>query len=118
MLSFVALYALSAVANAAASSTTYSIVTASNAPPTASAPTVHNGKNYIEYETVTGFFLQDEPTTNATSFNYVRSHGGFSHPSDAIRLLQISASLTESIQAMPATRIKRLGSDSTSILDP
>ena len=27
---------------------------------------------YIKYETVTGYFLQDDPSTNATTFNYVR----------------------------------------------
>lgn len=26
---------------------------------------------YIKYETVTGYFLQDDPSTNATTFNYV-----------------------------------------------
>ncbi len=26
---------------------------------------------YIKYTTVTGYFLQDEPSTNATTFNYV-----------------------------------------------
>lgn len=28
---------------------------------------------YINYTTVTGYFLQDEATTNATSFDYVRT---------------------------------------------
>ena len=27
---------------------------------------------YIKYETVTGYFLQDDPSTNATTFNFVR----------------------------------------------
>lgn len=27
---------------------------------------------YINYTTVTGYFLQDEASTNATTFNYVR----------------------------------------------
>lgn len=27
---------------------------------------------YVKYETVTGYFLQDDPSTNATTFNYVR----------------------------------------------
>ena len=26
---------------------------------------------YIKYETVTGYFLQDDPSTNATTFDYV-----------------------------------------------
>lgn len=30
------------------------------------------GNGYINYTTVTGYFLQDEPTTNASTFNYVR----------------------------------------------
>lgn len=36
------------------------------------APYVHGGK-YINYTTVTGYFLQDDPSTNATTFNYVRA---------------------------------------------
>lgn len=30
-----------------------------------------SGQGYINYTTVTGYFLQDDPSTNATSFNYV-----------------------------------------------
>jgi hypothetical protein len=26
---------------------------------------------YIKYTTITGYFLQDDPSTNATTFNYV-----------------------------------------------
>lgn len=26
---------------------------------------------YIQYTTVTGYFLQDDPSTNASTFNYV-----------------------------------------------
>lgn len=32
---------------------------------------VSNAAGYINYTTVTGYFLQDEPTTNASTFNYV-----------------------------------------------
>lgn len=28
---------------------------------------------YVKYETVTGYFLQDEPDTDAATFDYVRS---------------------------------------------
>lgn len=31
-----------------------------------------SGKGYIKYSTVTGYFLQDDPSTNATTFDYVR----------------------------------------------
>jgi hypothetical protein len=37
----------------------------------ASANTIHNHGFYINYTTVTGYFLQDEPTTNPTTFDYV-----------------------------------------------
>ena len=30
--------------------------------------------SYIQYSTVTGYFLQDEPSTNATTFDYVRPY--------------------------------------------
>ncbi|EGP90235.1 uncharacterized protein MYCGRDRAFT_91242 [Zymoseptoria tritici IPO323] len=33
--------------------------------------TVDNKPGYIKYTTVKGYFLQDEPSTNATTFNYV-----------------------------------------------
>lgn len=29
-------------------------------------------KGYIKYSTVKGYFLQDDPSTNATTFDYVR----------------------------------------------
>jgi hypothetical protein len=29
--------------------------------------------SYIKYETVTGYFLQDDPSTNPSTFDYVRS---------------------------------------------
>ena len=29
-------------------------------------------QEYINYTTLTGYFLQDEPTTNPSTFNYVR----------------------------------------------
>jgi hypothetical protein len=31
-----------------------------------------SSNEYISYTTVTGFFLQDEPTTNSGTFDYVR----------------------------------------------
>ena len=57
--------------------TTFSIPTASTAPSTASLPTVDNGKDYINYTTVTGFFLQDINTTVASTFDYVGLHDAF-----------------------------------------
>lgn len=53
--------------------TTFSIPTASSAPSTASLPTVDNGKEYINYTNVGGFFLQDLNTTVPSTFDYVRS---------------------------------------------
>ena len=35
-------------------------------------PPAAQSNGYIKYSTVTGYFLQDEATTNATTFNYVR----------------------------------------------
>lgn len=32
------------------------------------------GPSYIEYSTVTGYFLQDLNSTNATTFDYVSGH--------------------------------------------
>lgn len=31
----------------------------------------HNEPSYIKYSTVTGYFLQDDPNTQANTFNYV-----------------------------------------------
>lgn len=31
-----------------------------------------NTPSYIKYTTITGFFLQDDPSTQASSFDYVR----------------------------------------------
>jgi hypothetical protein len=39
---------------------------------------------YVKYKTVTGYFLQDDPSTNATTFNYVRL---FTHTSYSIPLI-------------------------------
>lgn len=36
-----------------------------------SLPSTANGNGYIKYTTVKGYFLQDEPSTNSTTFNYV-----------------------------------------------
>lgn len=41
---------------------------------------------YINYTTVTGYFLQDEPSTNATNFNFTTTNFGLinrSYPSDS-----------------------------------
>lgn len=32
-----------------------------------------SGPSYIEYSTVTGYFLQDDPATDPESFDYVRN---------------------------------------------
>jgi hypothetical protein len=41
---------------------------------TFTAATLHvTGQGYINYTTITGYFLQDDPSTNASTFNYVRS---------------------------------------------
>ena len=38
---------------------------------TAASLNVSGAAGYINYTTITGYFLQDEPTTNASTFNYV-----------------------------------------------
>lgn len=35
---------------------------------------------YVKYTTVTGYFLQDDPSTNATTFNYVSYSLLAAHP--------------------------------------
>ena len=35
-----------------------------------------NAHSYINYTTITGYFLQDEPSTNATSFNFMTTNFG------------------------------------------
>lgn len=38
---------------------------------TAASLNVTDPNGYIQYTTVTGYFLQDDPATNASTFNYV-----------------------------------------------
>ncbi|KAF2814671.1 phosphoglycerate mutase family protein [Mytilinidion resinicola] len=48
------------------------------------APTHHNG--YLNYTTIPGLFLQDSPTTNASTFNFTASNFGLiprRYPSDS-----------------------------------
>lgn len=52
---------------------TYSEPTASTAPVTASLPTVDQGKEYINYTNVVGYFLQDLDSTVPSTFDYVSS---------------------------------------------
>jgi hypothetical protein len=52
---------------------TYSEPTASTAPVTASLPTVDQGKEYINYTNVAGYFLQDLDSTVPSTFDYVSS---------------------------------------------
>ncbi|KAJ9618942.1 putative phosphoglycerate mutase pmu1 [Taxawa tesnikishii (nom. ined.)] len=79
-----ATYATSASATAPLT-TTYSIPTAATANPTASAPTVDDGTEHIQYSTVSGYFLQDINTTNASTFDYTAVNFGLinqTYPSD------------------------------------
>lgn len=72
--------------NPHAASTTFSEPTASTAVPTASGPTVHHGRDYLTFKTLTGFFLQDNPSTNASTFRYNETNFGLIHrsyPSDS-----------------------------------
>lgn len=39
----------------------------------ATRPYVTSNTSHINYTTVTGFFLQDDPSTNASTFDYVCS---------------------------------------------
>ena len=39
---------------------------------TSDAPVFAPSKNHITFSTVTGYFLQDDPTTNASTFDFVR----------------------------------------------
>lgn len=44
--------------------------------------------SYINYTTVTGYFLQDDPATNATTFNFTTTNFGLinrTYPSDSTR---------------------------------
>lgn len=47
----------------------------SAAVPTPSS-TIETNQRYLKYETVTGFFQQDEPDTNATTFDFTASNFG------------------------------------------
>ncbi|KAF3935129.1 hypothetical protein ABW20_dc0101881 [Dactylellina cionopaga] len=59
-----------------ATSGTYSEPTATSASPTASGVSVNGGKAYLTFETVSGFFLQDDPTTNPSTFDYTATNFG------------------------------------------
>jgi hypothetical protein len=50
---------------------TFSEPTASTAPSTASLPTVNQGKEYINYTNIVGYFLQDLASTVPSTFDYV-----------------------------------------------
>lgn len=63
MPSYLTLTAAVALLATAASAQTSNITKSTVYPPT--------GYGYINYTTVTGYFLQDEPSTNATAFDYV-----------------------------------------------
>lgn len=52
---------------------TFSIPTAATAASTAAEITIDGGKEYIQYSTVGGYFLQDLNTTVASTFDYVGS---------------------------------------------
>ena len=56
--------------------TSYSIPTAATAAPTASGVAINNGKQYINYTTVPGYFLQDDASTDASTFNYMTTNFG------------------------------------------
>lgn len=66
-----AAFGLYARSNASPTASTFLEPTASTANPTASGVTIDHGKAYIQYSSVPGFFLQDETSTNQTSFDYV-----------------------------------------------
>ena len=58
---------------------------ASVAPAAATATPHQNSRNYINYTTVTGYFLQDEPSTNASTFDFTTTNFGLknqSYPTD------------------------------------
>jgi hypothetical protein len=47
------------------------VATAAPQPTLAPRHNNHDGSSYINYTTVTGFFLQDEATTDPSTFDYV-----------------------------------------------
>lgn len=53
------------------SSLTFSPPTNTGASPTASGVGINDGKAYFRFETIPGFFLQDDPSTNPETFDYV-----------------------------------------------
>ena len=50
---------------------TFAVMCAADAAPQPT-PAPRSTPEYINYTTITGFFLQDEPTTNVSTFDYVR----------------------------------------------
>ncbi|EPS38024.1 hypothetical protein H072_8261 [Dactylellina haptotyla CBS 200.50] len=64
---------------------TYSEPTATGASPTATGVSINNGKAYLTFETIPGFFLQDDPSTNPSTFDYTATNFGLinrSYPTD------------------------------------
>ncbi|KAF3913439.1 hypothetical protein ABW21_db0208143 [Orbilia brochopaga] len=55
---------------------TYSEPTATSASPTASGVSINNGNAYLVFETVPGFFLQDDPSTDPSTFDYAATNFG------------------------------------------
>ncbi|KAK6538390.1 hypothetical protein TWF694_011269 [Orbilia ellipsospora] len=65
--------------------TTASGPTTTGGMPVASGVGVNAGKAYLTFETIPGFFLQDDPTTNPATFDYTASNFGLidrSYPTD------------------------------------
>ncbi|KAJ6263854.1 hypothetical protein Dda_2426 [Drechslerella dactyloides] len=48
----------------------------SSTAPIASGVSINNGKAYLTFETVPGFFLQDDPSTDPSTFDYVAANFG------------------------------------------
>ncbi|EWC44864.1 hypothetical protein DRE_00923 [Drechslerella stenobrocha 248] len=67
---------LSALIFGAANDQTYSEPTATTASPSASGVSVHGGKAYLNFETIPGFFLQDEPSVDPATFDYTATNFG------------------------------------------
>ncbi|KAF3176289.1 hypothetical protein TWF225_008746 [Orbilia oligospora] len=66
-------------------SLTYSEPTATSASPTASGVSVNEGKAYLTFETIPGFFLQDDPATVPSAFDYTATNFGLinrTYPTD------------------------------------
>ncbi|RVD88949.1 uncharacterized protein DFL_003113 [Arthrobotrys flagrans] len=80
--------------NGTPTTTTYSEPTATGASPTASGVSVNKGKAYLTFETIPGFFLQDDPATIPSTFDYTATNFGLinrTYPTDD----ESSAKLTQ-----------------------